>query len=165
MKTAILYYSRTGNTREIAKILEEKLKDNKADVDLIEIEAEKKPGFFKAGRASMKRIDLPITNTDFNLKKYDMIIIGSPTWAGHPAPLYSTFLKKAENIEGKKTAIFSIGASPLEKRDRVVDFFKNDLESLGMSIPKATLAIQMDKGAIRDGEQHIDEFIGVVLKK
>lgn len=54
MKTAIVYYSRTGNTRYVANMLEEKLKEEKADVDIIEIKAEKTPGFLKAGRSAMK---------------------------------------------------------------------------------------------------------------
>ena len=35
MKIGIVYYSRTGNTRKIAQILEEKFKKEKAEVDLI----------------------------------------------------------------------------------------------------------------------------------
>ena len=38
MKIGILYYSRTGNTRQVAKTLEEKFKEKNAEVDLIEIE-------------------------------------------------------------------------------------------------------------------------------
>jgi flavodoxin len=57
MKIGIVYYSRTGNTRHVAKLLEEKLKEKKADVELVEIEHIKKPGFFKAGRVSMAKMN------------------------------------------------------------------------------------------------------------
>ncbi len=43
MKVGIVYYSRTGNTREVAKIFEKKLKDQKINVDLVEVEHLKKP--------------------------------------------------------------------------------------------------------------------------
>jgi len=92
MKICIIYYSRTGNTRNAAKLLEEKLKEQKADVELIEIEAVKKPGFLKAGIAAMTQKELPITNTDVDLKKYDKILVGSPTWAEGLLHIYDHFL-------------------------------------------------------------------------
>jgi len=37
MKIGVIYYSRTGNTKQVAKTLEQQLKEKKAEVDLIEI--------------------------------------------------------------------------------------------------------------------------------
>ena len=65
MKVGIVYYSRTGNTKHAAGIIESKLKEQKTDVALVEIEHVKKPGFFKAGRSVMAEKELPIKNTDF----------------------------------------------------------------------------------------------------
>ncbi len=125
MKIGIIYYSRTGNTRKIAKILEGKIKEKKAEVDLIEIEHVNRPGFFKAGRASMKQQELTIKNTDFDMGKYDIIIAGSPTWAGRPSPFITTFLNKAENIKGKTVAVFGTGMSPIDKREQFNIIIKN----------------------------------------
>ena len=36
---------------------------------------------------------------------YDLIIVGSPIWAGRPAPAITTYLKK-NDVSGKKVAIF-----------------------------------------------------------
>ena len=102
MKIGIIYYSRTGNTRNVAKKLEEKLKNKKISVELIEVKHTKKPGFFRAGYAAIKQKDLPITNTNFDLKKYDILLFGAPIWAGKPAPFVKTFINKAKNSEGKK---------------------------------------------------------------
>ena len=60
MTIGIIYYSRTGNTRHAAKLLEEKLKERNRDVKLVEIEAVKKPGFFKAGFAAFRQKELPM---------------------------------------------------------------------------------------------------------
>jgi multimeric flavodoxin WrbA len=35
-----------------------------------------------------------------------MILVGTPTWAGMPSPYLKTFLNKAENVKGKKGALF-----------------------------------------------------------
>ena len=165
MKIGIVYYSRTGNTRKIAKILEEKIKEKKAEVDLIEIEQVNRPGFFKAGRASMKQQELPIKNTDFDMGKYDIIIAGSPTWAGRPSPFITTFLNKAENIKGKTVAVFGTGMSPLDKREQFNTIIKNSLENIGVKPTDVFLAINFKKGQIIDGEQNIDNFVKNLFKK
>jgi hypothetical protein len=42
---------------------------------------------------------------DFNPEPYDLIIIGSPVWAGSPTPALNTFLEETR-ISGKKLALF-----------------------------------------------------------
>ena len=129
MKIGLVYYSRTGNTRQIVNILEEKFIEKKVEVELIEIEQVKKPGFFAAGKASMKQLELPIKNNHFDMQKYDVIIVGSPTWAGRPSPFVKSFINKAENIKGKKVAIFGTGMSPIGKREQFKDSIKDDFKN------------------------------------
>jgi len=164
MKVGIVYYSRTGNTKKVAKILEEKFKEKKAEVDLIEIEHVKKPGFFSAGRASMKQQELPIKNTNFDMGKYNVIIAGSPTWAGRPSPFITTFMNKAENIKGKTVAVFGTGMSPIDKREQFNEIIKNSLKDAQVKLVDSFLALNFKKGQIVDGEQNIDNFVNEVLK-
>jgi len=165
MKIGLVYYSRTGNTKKAAKILEEKFKEKKAEVDLIEIEHVKRPGFFTAGRAAMKQKELPIKNTDFDMKKYDVIIAGSPTWGGCPSPFVKSFMNKAENIKGKKVAVFSTCGGSIDNREKFNEIIKNNLESAGIKTVDNYLALKMKKEQIVDGEQNIDNFVKTVLKK
>ena len=164
MKIGIVYYSRTGNTKKVAQILEEKFKKEKVEVDLIEIEHVKRPGFLKAGRASMKQQELPIKNTDFDMKKYDFILTGSPTWGGRPSPFITTFVNKAENIKGKNVAIFGTGMSPINDREKFKEIIKNNLEGKGAKTNDNFLALMMKKGQITDGEQNIDDFVKNIIK-
>jgi len=165
MRIGIVYYSRTGHTKKVAKILEEKFKEKKAEVDLIEIEHVKRPGFLKAGRSAMKQLELPIKNTDFDMKKYDFIITGSPTWGGNPSPFIKSFMNKAENVKGKKAAIFNTGMSPIDKRENLIEIIKNNLENVGMKTIDEYLALKMKKEKIVDGEANIDNFVKTILKK
>jgi flavodoxin len=165
MKIGIVYYSRTGNTREVAKILQEKFKEKKAGVDLIEIEHVKRPGFFAAGKASSKQLELPIKNTDFNMEKYDVIVAGSPTWAGKPSPFITTFMKKAENIQGKKVAVFGTGMSPIDKRDQFKEIIKNNFEKAGIKTIDVFLTLNYRRGHLVDGQQNIDAFVNNCLEK
>lgn len=165
MKIGIVYYSRTGNTKKAAQILEEKFKEGKAEVDLIEIEHVERPGFLKAGKSAMKQLELPIKNTDFDMKKYDFIIAGSPTWGGNPSPFVKTFMDTAKNIKGKKVAVFGTGMSPIDKRERFSEIIKNNLESAGIKTIDGYLFLKMKKERITDGEQNIDNFVNSILTK
>ena len=151
--------------KKIAYMLEEKIKKEKAEVDLIEIEHVKRPGFFKAGRASIKQQELPIKNTDFDMGKYDIIIAGSPTWAGRPSPFITYFINKAENIKGKKVAVFGTRMSPIDKREQFIEIMINNLENTGIKKLDNFLAINFKRGKIVDGEQNIDNFVKTVIKK
>jgi len=164
MKIGIVYYSRTGNTRKAAQILEEKFKEEKAEVDLIEIEHVKIPGFLKAGRTAIKQQELPIKNTNFNMKKYDVIIAGSPTWGGSPSPFIKSFMNRAENIKGKKVAVFGTGMSPIDKREKFKEIIKDNLESLGVKTNDNFLALRMKDEQIIEGKENMDNFVKTVLK-
>jgi len=165
MKIGIVYYSRTGNTKQVAKILEEKLKQKKTQVGLIEIEHVKKPGFFTAGKAAARQLELPMKNTNFDMEKYDVIIAGSPTWAGKPSPFITSFMNKAENIKGKKVAVFGTGMSPINKREQFNEIMRNNLEKTGIKTVDNYLFINFKRGKIVDGEQNIDNFVNMILKK
>jgi len=164
MKIGIVYYSRTGNTKKAAQILEGKFKEGNAEVDLIEIQHVKKPGFFAAGRAGMKQEELPMKNTEFDLKKYDFIVTGSPTWGGSPSPFIKSFMSKAKNVKGKKVAVFSTCGGSISGREKFNGIFKTNMKNAGVKTVDNYLSLQMKKEKIVDGEQNIDSFVKTVLK-
>jgi len=163
MKIGIVYYSRTGSTRYVAKLLEEKIKNKKVDVDLIEIEHVNKPGFFKAGKTSVKQLELPIKNTNFDMKEYDFIVTGTPIWAGRPAPFVKTFMNKAENINSKNASIFLTGSSKIDERSNAKEIISKDLEKVGLKTIEPTLLLKTKKEKILDGEKGIDNFVKSIL--
>jgi flavodoxin len=73
-------------------------------------------------------------------------------------------MNKAENIKGKKVAVFGTGMSPIDKRERFNEIIKNNLESAGIKTIDNYLLLQMKKEKIVDGEQNIDDFVKTVLK-
>ncbi len=161
----IVYYSRTGNTKAIATLLADTLQQKQADVDLIEIEALKRPGFFTAGRAAMKQQQLPIKNTTVDLGKYETVIVGSPTWGGSATPFISTFFSSAQNIKGKKVFLFVTGGGIPDPKGKPRQMMQQTLGSLGMAVSDSFLGLQMRKGTIKNGKEHIDAFVRSVLTK
>jgi len=85
MKTIILYYSHSGNTKALAN---EKAKE--LGCDLEEITEVKKPNIFVALHRVVKRKKTEIKPIKANLDEYERIIIMSCVWASHPvAPVNS----------------------------------------------------------------------------
>jgi flavodoxin len=159
MKTAIIYYSRTENTKNAAETLQNKLREKNIDVELIRIKPEKRPGFFKASKIAIKQEELPIENSNYDLSEYEKIIIGVPSWANHPAPFYKTFLNKSNGFKNKQFAIFITGSRSISSNESTIDSMKNELNKLDIKQIEAELILKMIKGKIVDGEKNIDTFV------
>lgn len=165
MTIGIVYYSRTGNTRAAAQLLAEKLKQSNASVELIEIEAMKRPGFLSAGRAAMKQLDLPIKNTNMDLGKYSILVVGSPTWGGCCSPFIKTFFSSAKNIKDKKTALFITSGGTPDPQGKPRQMMQQHLTNFGVNLSDSFLGLQMRKGAVKEGESQIDGFVQSIIEK
>ncbi|MDR2766861.1 MAG: NAD(P)H-dependent oxidoreductase [Treponema sp.] len=115
MKTALVYYSLDGNCALIARLIKEK---TNADVFALELADEKKRrGLAKmiwGGRMVMTGRKPPLKALTVNPADYDLIILGTPVWAGTFAPPLLTFLA-GTNITGKKIALFACYAGSAGK--------------------------------------------------
>ena len=159
MKVGLFYYSKSGNTKKLALMIEEKIKTNKVDIEMREIEPIKHPGFFKGGYNAYREKMLPISNTDLDLKEYDMLIVGTPVWAGKPAPFIQTFLNQATNIKGKKISFFFTSGGPPEKAGLMSEIFHKWSKQQDLHMMKKILSIQMKKGEMVSGSKKINGFI------
>lgn len=162
MKIAIVYYSRSGNTKKAAHYLEKRMKEQKHDVHLIEIEAEKRLSFLRAGRAGMKQDPLPIINGPVDMKSYGVILVGMPVWAAKPAPYYRTFFDNAKNIKGKTTGMFFTQAGK-DNGAKSFTIMKEYLSSQEMKPLDSYLVLQMRKkeilGEVNDSELFMKQLL------
>ena len=113
MKTVVVYFSLTNNTKFLAEQIAQQL-----DADLYEvIDKNHKKGkmlYIKGGAAAMREKLTDIT-IDKNIDDYDLVIVGSPVWAGKIAPAIRTFLV-SNSLSEKQVAFFvSIGGDKPEK--------------------------------------------------
>jgi flavodoxin len=110
MKTAIVYYSLDGNcdftARHLGKILN-------ADIVKIELLNEiKYKGFLRilwGGMQVLLKKTPALKPYNFDPSLYDLIIIGTPVWAGSPCSPVNSFLAQAK-ITGRKIALFACHA-------------------------------------------------------
>jgi flavodoxin len=93
MKSVIIYYSLTGNTCLVAKMIAERLGS-----DLIrlkpekEIPSDKSSKYFLGGKSVLFDEKPKLLNDDIKLDGYDTVIIGTPIWARSFASPVNTFL-------------------------------------------------------------------------
>jgi flavodoxin len=113
MKTIVVYYSLTGATEFAAKKIQGQL-----NADLCEVLDKKhKQGkliYLKGGAASIreKLTEIEVTKS---IEDYDVVVVGSPIWAGKITPAIRTFLSQ-NDLSNKKTAFFvTIGGDKPEK--------------------------------------------------
>ena len=115
MKTLIVYYSYTGNTKKIANAIK-----NNLNCDILEV-TPKIPFsndydevVAKYQNNSIKDKSIEINDIGIDLKEYDKIIIGSPVWWYTICPVITSFLKKYD-LSGKKIYPFATNAGWLGK--------------------------------------------------
>ncbi|WP_352415994.1 flavodoxin family protein [Oscillibacter ruminantium] len=111
MKPLIVYYSFEGNTRYAALLLADAL-----NADLLELEPVKdyprgKASKYVFGGAAASLSAAPeLKPYVFEAERYDLVILGSPVWAGRTAPPLNSFLK-AHDLHQSRVAAFACSTS------------------------------------------------------
>ena len=108
MKTLTIFFSRSGKTKIVAEEIAKKFKGTTRQLK----EKANRKGFFnyiKAGYDAIKQKPAVLINPDNNLN-YDIIFVGTPTWAGRPCPAIITYLN-TQDFKNKKVVLFATFAS------------------------------------------------------
>lgn len=105
MKTLIVYYSMNGSTSKVADLLKSTIISGSAELLEIKLADKKRRGFFWAGAQVFGNKRPAIEPVSVNVNKYDLIILGTPVWAGSPSPVLLTFIEQAK-ITGRKIALY-----------------------------------------------------------
>ncbi|MDK2785655.1 MAG: hypothetical protein PWQ80_334 [Thermotoga sp.] len=106
MKSLIVYYTWSGNTRKIAKLIQEI-----TGGDIVELVPETPyPSSYRETVEQAKReiragYKPPLKTKIESLEGYDLIFLGTPNWWGTVAPPVATFLSQYD-LSGKKIAPF-----------------------------------------------------------
>ena len=139
MKTLVVYYSRTGNTKKIAEEIAQKL-----GADTEELIDQK----------NLTEIDTLIKNPD----DYDVVIIGTPIWAGGITPAIRTYL----SIHKIKKSAFFITADTPDQRKAFGQMLELNLATKLLS--KATFATKDFKTGYEEKLNNFVEDIKVGFK-
>lgn len=122
MKTAIVYYSMSGNVKSVAEKLSAILNADMIEIKPVKAFPDKGFGkFFWGGKSAVMGETPDLEPYSFNADEYETVIIGSPIWASSFAPPVRTFLcDNRDVLRQKKLAAFFCqsgnGADKAEKK-------------------------------------------------
>ncbi len=153
MKTAVVYYSYTGNTHRVARLIIGVLKSKGEEAIPVRIRPLKEEtNFLKQCRDSFFRKKPELYKTLLELENYDRIILGSPVWAFNPATALNTYLDKCTSLEGKEAICFVTYGSGAGK-EKALGILKKSLEAKGVKVVgeilfKQNESLEVSKGQI-----------------
>ena len=116
-----IYYSRTGKTRSVMAEVAKSL-----DAELVEItDGVNRSGFIGACRSCLDAVRrstrfLEHFETEKPLKDYDLVVIGTPVWAGRCSSVVREFLKKY-GIDLRRAAYVITRADEKNHQEQVFD--------------------------------------------
>jgi len=110
MKSLVVYYSNTGNTRHIADLISYGLSSDVAEIKEEKNRANEFSLYFLGSIEAILNLKSKIKPITKDYSKYDLVLIGSPVWAGHIPPAVRTFVEE-NKINFKNYAIFSTSGS------------------------------------------------------
>jgi flavodoxin len=117
----IIYYSREGSTRQIARGLAQATGGTLRE--LLEARRMENGGMFRALLAALLGLGTTLLDPDYTVEPYEAVVVMTPVWIGSPAPAVTTFISNAV-LRGKKMFIVAVSGtaanpgaiSRLEKR-------------------------------------------------
>ncbi|MFX0101323.1 MAG: flavodoxin family protein [Candidatus Hodarchaeota archaeon] len=121
MKPLIIYYTFSGRTKRVAKIIGEALSEYNPSYFSVEIKG--KFGMMDA----LEKGDYSSIEDGLNSLQsmdFDTIIIGMPTWGNRPPKVFNEILARLPGIDGKRafvftTSIFSGGGTLKYMKEKV----------------------------------------------
>jgi flavodoxin len=105
MRSLIVFYSRTGNSKFVAKKVASELG---ADIEEV-VDLKNRRGwigFIRAGYDATRGKETKIEKTQKSPMEYDLIVVGTPVWNSRLTPAIRTYLKE-NDLSQKRVALFS----------------------------------------------------------
>ena len=130
MKTAIVYYSMSGNVRWVAQQIAGII-----DADLIELKCVREypdkgfKKFYWGGKSAVMREKPKLQPYSFRSDEYGRVVLGTPVWASNIAPPLRTFLSQnKDKLSEKKISAFACmsGAGGQKALERLSDIVSLD---------------------------------------
>lgn len=110
MKTLVMYFSRTGNSKRVAEKIAQKLNGQTACIT-DEESWKGAAGFAKGAMYAAKwETTHPVVSEKIDYAEYDRIVVIGPVWAGNPAPaVYSLIMHEMAEHMNKVSLVLTCG--------------------------------------------------------
>lgn len=140
MKTLVVYYSKSGNTRRVAEEIAKALGAETEELLEVGVKRTGILGFLHAGRDGMRQRASSIEPAKKRVSDYDLVFVGSPVWGWNLVPAVRAYLGAAD-LTGKPVAFFcTSGGSGEKKTFESMRELCQGARSLGeLAVPQAEL--------------------------
>jgi len=106
MKSAIIYYSFTGKTTQVAEMFARELGE-KGEVEVLKLDPlDESTNFFKQGERAFRKKKARLAKIKTDLREFDLVCFGTPVWAFGPTPAMRAYLDSCSGLEGKIVILF-----------------------------------------------------------
>ena len=130
MKTSIIYHSYSGNTRGVAEKVHAACGGNLIEVKSNEYSSRLSAYTIGCYRA-MKGMGDPIEPATIDVAADDLIVIGTPVWAGRATPAVNAAVAALRGCKGKKAVIFATCGG---RERETLPILKKALEERGVTV-------------------------------
>lgn len=136
MKTLVVYYSYSGNTKSVAKYLANKINAKAVEITTKVAYSSDYDKVVEDAKSEIRNGFTPeINSLDVNINDFDTIILGTPVWWYTFAPAVRSFLTKY-NLEGKRILPFATNGGWLGHTFKDIEKLCPNSELLvGLDIP------------------------------
>jgi flavodoxin len=130
MKTSIIYHSYSGNTRSVAEAVHAACGGEL--IEVVSKEYSSKITAYTIGcYRAMKGMNDPIEPKTIDVAADDLIVIGTPVWAGRATPAVNAAVSALVGCKGKKAVIFATCGG---KEREALPILKKALEERGVTV-------------------------------
>ncbi len=155
MRTLVVFYSRTGNTRQVGCQLAEQLEAQYEEI-CDQCPRDGIGGYLKAGKDALLKRNTDIRALQCDVEDYDIVIVGGPVWGFTVAPAVRVFLEQSAEKLPEVAFFCTMGGSGAKRT------FQGMETACGRK-PKACLAIKEPQLKKQGVEDKIREFAKAVL--
>ncbi len=156
MKTLILYYSYSGNTKRIAETIHKEIGGDIARIDtVVPYDGDYNKVVEQGQRETAEGFCPELKPLHIDLTAYDTVVLGSPVWWYTFAPAMHSFLKMAD-LTGKTVYPFATNGGWLGHT--LKDFEK---ACKGATV-KLGLGVRFDESTLRTPEKEIQTWIKTI---
>lgn len=153
-KTLVVYYSRTGYTRKIAEAIA-----SACDADIEGLEDVKSRsgifGYLRSAREALTKSLADIKPLNKEPAPYDLLILGTPVWAGHVSSPIRSYIEQHKNLFKQVAFFCTQGGSGAEK------VLQNLVELCGKE-PVATLALKDADIHKQNYDDSLNQFLNLL---
>lgn len=157
MNILVVVYSRTGRTREVGQRIAHAFGDSLQEIR--DVRSRRGPfGYLRSAMEAGRRQTPAIEPFSIDLSAYDLVILGTPVWAGHMAAPMRTFLEQHKQQLARIAAFCTLGGSGAPRT-------LAEIAEVAGQAPVAQLALRDAEIQTDAGSRKIEEFIDAVRSR